>query len=155
MSETLLPLFLKQLNELDTFIVNDKHSRRDILDQLRKIKAYLVKNRSVQEHRLCQAYITHLFLNYGEGAGYASRELFVDALKFQLGFSKIMPEKKRIKGEIVQCIKYMNRSLSFTECSQKDHHEFFNNLMAFAAEKWSDDFEAWRNYYENNENLTQ
>jgi hypothetical protein len=53
----------------------------------------------------------------------------------------------------VKLIKYKPHSLSFGECSQKRHGEFFDALKLHAAKKWGVAFEDWFSEWQMNPEL--
>jgi hypothetical protein len=151
--DTLIPLFLNKLSELDKIISNEKNDRKVIQDQIAKLQQWLAGDRSIQEHKCCQAFLTYLFNSYGDK--YKSREGFVCDIKCKLHFADIKITKSVINGEKIIFKKYNIHSLAFPACSQKKHHDFFIALQDFAFKKWGVDFEKWYAEWINNTNTIQ
>jgi len=144
--------FLERVNKLYNFVNADKNDRKAIIQYVLKMRSWLVSDRSIQEHKLCQAYMTYLWQSYNEGE---DREDFVDNIKLQVGYCKTKVTDAEIDGQKVRFKKYKPLSLSFGKCTEKTHNKFLTKLIDYASKTWSVDFEAWRKEYEEHEHLLQ
>ena len=144
--------FLDRTNKLYQFVNDPKNDRNAIIKYVTKMRTWLITNRSIQEHKLCQAFMTYLWQSYNSGE---DRDDFVDNLKLMVGYCKTKVTDAEIDGQKVRFKKYKPLSLSFGNCSEKTHNKFLTKLIEFAHHKWSIDFEAWRKEYEENEHLIQ
>lgn len=152
-SDSIIPAFLKKLSELIKFIKQNENTRQDIINKMINLQTWLVNNRSLQEHKCCQAFLTYLWQSYGKN--YKSRKGFVTWIKCNLRFADIKITKAIIEGQKVIFQKFLLHSLSFGSCSQKTHHKFFNDLKEYALQKWKIDFELWYKEWSDNENTLQ
>lgn len=153
MHDSLIPKFISKLAELGKFSQDKKNSRKDIFKKIMDLQQWLAFDRSIQQHRCCQAFMTFLFQSYGEK--YKSREGFVSGLKCKIGFASMETTKAIIEGQTVIFKKYMPHSLSFGACTQKRHQEFFDALKEYALERWGCDFDLWHEQWISNENTLQ
>lgn len=144
--------FLERLNKLHSFVCADGNDKKKILHEIDIIRTWLINGRSIQEHKLCQAYMTYLWMSYNSGE---DRDDFIDDLKLKIGYCKTKVTDAVINGEKIRFKKYKPLSLSFGKCSEKTHNKFLTKLIDFALNTWSVDFEAWRKEYEENEHLLQ
>jgi hypothetical protein len=149
MSDDLTSLFLKKLTELEK--TADKGCREDVLSHINKLKQWLAGDRSLQQHKCCQAYMTFLWQSYGDE--YKSREGFVMRLKSMLGFADVK-EKRFLARDGSKCRDRMIsiKSLSFADCTQKAHQLFFDELKEYALKQWGVVFQDWYEHWSGNEN---
>lgn len=153
MSDSLIPKFMQKLVELEKYIQNSKNDRKDIVQRVRKIQEWLASDRSLQQHRCCQSFLTYLYQSHGDK--FKSRDGFISWLKCIIGFADIKVTKTKIKGETVIFKKYLPHSLSFGSCSQKKHQKFLDDLKNYAEYKWGINFDLWYEQWSINENTTQ
>lgn len=151
--DDLTSLFLKKVTELEKFVKQNKNDRSSIIGEIFKIQKWLAGDRSIQQHRCCQAFLTFLYMSYGDQ--YENRAYFVAHVKCKLGFAKVKITKTTIEGERVTFKKFMPYSLSFPECSQKKHNEFFNKLQEYALSTWGVNFAEWHESWAGSPNLVQ
>ena len=109
---------------------------------LAKLLSWLRNDRSLVEHRCYWAFISYLYMSYGED--YSSPLNFHSELKCRIGHCEIERGEYEINGVKYKSIKYMPKSTSFTGCSQKTFHEVFNRVKDFAMKRWGVDFDAWK-----------
>jgi hypothetical protein len=109
---------------------------------------WIAGDRSMQQHRMCQAFISYLYESYAQPK--QTRELFTDWLKLKVGFCVKKTTIAEIDGQKVKLIKYRPYSLSFAECDQPKHQDFFNKIKEYAAEKWAVKFNEWEKYFNEN-----
>ena len=128
------------INAFRKKVVNVKDGKMSI----DKLLEWVSNDRSLQQHRMCQAYITYLYQSYGKG----TKAEFVEDIKKATGFCRIKRKPIEFKGEKYMYIRCHFESLSFGSCSQKRHQEFFENLKSYANRKYGVDFEQWERYYE-------
>lgn len=149
MTDDLQSYFLKKIQQLKKAAHDDILT---VMDHIEKLENWLIGNRSLQQHRLCQKYITYLWQSYG--TEYKSRDGFLMRLKVVLGYADI--KEKRFKdrsGRECRDRMIAVKSLSFNSCTQQQHQEFFNNLKEYALKEWGIDFESWAEYAEENPEL--
>lgn len=144
MDNDILPVILKKLK-----ILRANFS----LGELDKIIEWLLSDRKIQQHRAMQAFITYLYQSYGDD--YEDREMFVDHIKYKLGYCVRKVTDAHIQGERVRFVKYKPKSLSFASCSQKVHHEFAERLKEYALNEYGVVFEEWLKEWNNNTNTLQ
>jgi IS1 family transposase len=149
-SNEFINVFLKKMNALYKYSENDKHTREHILCEQQKIIDWLLSDRSLQQHRLIQSFMSYLFSSYGDA--YGCRDDFIDDIKRMVGFCRVRKTETVIQGEKVIFQKYKPKSISFGKCSQKTFNEFSDRLKLLAIKKWGVDFNLWLIENENNLN---
>lgn len=151
MTDSILPKLVEEVSKLERFAQDESNDRAAIFGKISKLLVWLVSNRSLQEHRCAQAYLTFLYQSYGDE--FISREDFVDWVKYQVGYCKVKITEATIKGERVVFKKFKPQSLSFAECSQKLHNAIFQKIQKFALSKWGVNFDDWHSEWLKNEHL--
>ena len=158
MSDTLETFYLKKLNKLDQFTVNRKNDRESVVSEIRKIKKWLMNERSLKEHRTLQAYFTHLYLTHGQIA-YKLRQGMIDDIKKNIGYVRyddsIIKYNENGEEKSMLLRQPIIQSLAFPECSQKLHSEIFDKVKIYAWYQYNDDFDVWFNHWYTNENTLQ
>jgi len=150
MSDSNLHLLLKRLMAVEQSCLGAGCPTHKLT---REIIDWLCKDRSMLQHRCCQAYMTYLFQSYGDD--FKTREDYTDWLKLQTGFCKRKETIATIENERVKFIKYKPMSLSFSSCSQKKHQAFFDALKQYALDAYGVNFDDWYSEYQKNENTLQ
>jgi hypothetical protein len=151
MSDDLTTLFLQKLQKLKDDIANDALNPLKYIENLEK---WLAGDRSLQQHRLCQKYLTYLWQSYGEN--YKSRDGFVMWIKFMLGYADIKERRFKDKaGSECRDRIISVKSLAFSACTQREHNEFFNNLKQFSLDTWGIEFDLWYEEFSTNPDLIQ
>lgn len=135
-----------------------------VLNELVKLRAWIIGDRSMIEHRMVQAIITYLYQSYGDK--YDNREDFKDDLLLNLDYCKKTVYMHTSKDKCPHCngdvelklktIKYKPHSLSFGQCTQAKHHEITMKLIDMLPTLYPDfSFTAWKQEWENNANTLQ
>jgi len=162
-TDTLLPIFVKKVHQLykdvekSTFLT-------DALKEIQKLENWLLTNRSLQQHRCLQSFLTYLWQSYGDD--FKSRGGFVSYIKSCIGFCKTKKVKTvEIDSKCPECNcalkekaylkEFKVKSLSFAECSQKLHQQVFDRIKDFAFDKWGIVFEKWFEHWTMNEGTNQ
>jgi hypothetical protein len=153
MSDSIYPKLLSQVQKLDKFAHDTRNDRDDIAKNITKLWRWMLGDRSLQEHRCLQSFLTFLYTSYGDD--YASREDFTDDIKLNIGYCRVKTTKAVIDGQSVVFKKYKPFSLSFAECSQKKHNEVFKQIQEYALTRWGVEFDKWYSEWFNNNGLME
>lgn len=152
MSDSLIPKFLDKINGIIKITQDSKKDRKDILKALVKLQDWVTGDRSLQQHKCCQSFLSYLWQGYGQD--FQSRDGFISWMKHEVGFTDTKKVKElEINAKCPHCSgaikekayfkEFIVKSLSFPDCSQKMHNYIFERFQKYAFDAWGVSFQDW------------